>query len=389
MPTCRLVECARKSGPSARLRRSRQCRFCARIRHQRNLCILRDFRSIGASHSPFIRQVTASKTRLALAASALLGALGCNHGTAVGEVTPLPTANTVQGPIARIERPSGLDPTSVELGRKLFGDRRLSGNGKLACSSCHDLSNGGADRVALSVGVGGEPLAVNTPSVFNSALNFRQFWDGRASTLEEQIDGPLLNPHEMGSSWSAAVAAISADDDLATRFARRYPQGIAESSIKDALATFEASLATPNAPFDRYLSGDTNAIDAEARRGFELFTSYGCSSCHQGRGVGGNMFQKLGVMGDYFADRGRDSAPDQGRFNVTHDEADRHVFKVPSLRNVALTAPYLHDGSVATLDGVVRVMARYQLGRDLAAPDADALVAFLRTLTGTYEGKLP
>lgn len=378
-----------KSGLSARPRRARKCRFCTPIGVQRNLCICVNFRSIGASHSPFIRKVTVSKTRLALVASALMGALGCNHGNAVGEVAPLPTASTAQGPIARVERPSGLDPTSVELGRELFGNRRLSGNGKLACSSCHDLSNGGADHVALSVGIGGEPLAVNTPTVFNAALNFRQFWDGRASTLEEQIDGPLLSSREMGSSWPAAVAAVSADADLATRFARRYPQGVAESSIKDALATFEASLATPNAPFDRYLSGETNAIDAEARRGFELFTSYGCSSCHQGRGVGGNMFQKLGVMGDYFADRGGDSAADQGRFNVTHDEADRHVFKVPSLRNVALTAPYLHDGSVATLDGIVRVMARYQLGRDLEAPDADALVAFLRTLTGTYEGKLP
>jgi len=313
--------------------------------------------------------------------------VGCSNDPPVSGSPKAATTGELAGPIARVEPVSGLDPDRVVLGRDLFADRRLSGDGKLACSSCHDLAHGGADHVALSTGSHGVPLAVNTPTVFNSALNFRQFWDGRVISLEEQIDGPLLSPAEMASSWSLAVSTIRGDTSLASRFAKSYPSGVTEESVKDALATFERSLATPSAAFDRYLGGDADAITPQARHGFELFTSYGCSACHQGRGVGGNMFQKLGVMADYFADRGHETDADQGRFNVTHDEADRHVFKVPSLRNVAKTAPYLHDGSIGTLDEAVRVMARYQLGRDLGATDARALVAFLESLTGTYAGR--
>lgn len=318
---------------------------------------------------------------------ALLALLGCGNESKAPAPAQAPTAAPELGPIAAIERPAALDPARVALGRRLFEERGLSGSGKLACAGCHDLSRGGADDVALSLGVTGEPVSVNTPTVFNASLNFRQFWDGRATTLEEQIDGPLLNPQEMGSTWPKALAAVRSNAGLASAFDASYPGGVSVENVKDALATFERSLVTPDAPFDRYLRGETDAISAEARQGYALFTSYGCSSCHQGRGVGGNMFQKLGVMADYFADRGHETAADLGRFNVTHQEADRHVFKVPSLRNVALTAPYLHDGSVGTLDQTVRVMARYQLGRDLEAADASALVAFLNALTGTYAGR--
>lgn len=290
------------------------------------------------------------------------------------------------GPIAPVE-PATQNEARVALGRGLFADARLSGNGKVACSTCHDLAQAGVDRRPLSTGASGELASVNTPTVFNAALNFRQFWDGRATTLEEQIDGPLLNPKEMGSSWANALTAIKSDTAYSAQFAKNYPGGVTEDNVKDAIASFERSLATPGAPFDRYLAGELNAIDEQTRRGYELFTGYGCAACHQGRGVGGNMFQKLGVMADYFADRGHQTPADLGRYNVTHDEQDRHVFKVPSLRNVAKTAPYLHDGSVATLDEVVRIMARYQLGRDLDAADVQALVAFLRSLTGTYEGR--
>ena len=346
--------------------------------------------------TPFAAGVTATKLVLqrclkltAGCALAILTLIGCGKETQAPGAAQAPTAAPELGPIAAIQRPSPLDPARVELGRKLFEDRRLSGNGKLACSGCHDLSRGGADHVAFSLGVTGEPVAVNTPTVFNASLNFRQFWDGRATTLEEQIDGPLLNAHEMGSSWPGALATVRSDAQLASAFNASYAAGVSVESVKDALATFERSLITPDAPFDRYLTGQLSAISSEAHRGYELFTSYGCSSCHQGRGVGGNMFQKLGVMADYFADRGHETAADQGRFNVTHDEADRHVFKVPSLRNVALTSPYLHDGSVATLNETVRVMARYQLGRDLEPGDVSALVAFLNSLTGVYAGKTP
>jgi cytochrome c peroxidase len=343
--------------------------------------------------TPFAAVVTATnafRNCLDLAAAAALAALtliGCDRENQAPGAAQAPTVTPELGPIAAIERPSPLDPARVELGRKLFGDRGLSGNGKLACSGCHDLSHGGADHVALSLGVTGEPVAVNTPTVFNASLNFRQFWDGRATTLEEQIDGPLLNAHEMGSTWPAALAAVRSNRQLANAFAASYPDGVSVENVKDALATFERSLVTPDAPFDRFLGGQVGALCGEARHGYDLFTSYGCVSCHQGRGVGGNMFQKLGVMADYFADRGHETAADQGRFNVTHDEADRHVFKVPSLRNVARTAPYLHDGSLGTLDETVRVMARYQLGRDLAPGDVSALIAFLESLTGVYAGR--
>lgn len=313
--------------------------------------------------------------------------LGCGRETQAPAAAQAPAPVPELGPIAVIERPSALDPARVALGRKLFEERGLSGTGKLACSGCHDLSRGGTDHVPLSLGVTGDPVAVNTPTVFNASLNFRQFWDGRANTLEEQIDGPLLNAHEMGSSWPAALATIRNSPELARAFDASYAAGVSVENVKDALATFERSLVTPDAPFDRYLAGASDAISAEARHGYELFTGYGCSSCHQGRGVGGNMFQKLGVMADYFADRGHETAADLGRFNVTHEESDRHVFKVPSLRNVAATAPYLHDGSVATLDEAVRVMARYQLGRELEPGDVSALVAFLTSLTGLYSGR--
>ncbi|MDF3071927.1 MAG: cytochrome c peroxidase [Polyangiaceae bacterium] len=294
--------------------------------------------------------------------------IGC--GRAVQTPAPLRTEeqSEASGPIAAIVRPARLEPSRIALGESLFSDARLSSNGKVSCSTCHDLSRGGVDGSARSVGVAGESLPLNTPTVFNSALNFRQFWDGRALTLEAQIDGPLLSRLEMGSTWSVALTTLRADTHLAKRFAASYGDGITEANVRDALASFERSLATVDAPFDRYLAGDQGALAPSALHGYELFISYGCSACHQGRGVGGNMFQKLGVMADYFADRGQETAADLGRFNITHDEADRHVFKVPSLRNVARTAPYLHDGSVATLDGAIRIMARYQLGRPRPRP---------------------
>lgn len=305
------------------------------------------------------------------------------------EPEPVPMTSTHEqvGPIAPIEPARGLDAGRVALGKQLFSDARLSGDGKLSCASCHDLSRAGADSVPFSVGMKGDALGVNTPTVFNASLNFRQFWDGRAGSLEEQAEGPLLNPHEMGSTWLKVLTCIKQDPRLTAAFTKSYPDGVSVANVKDAIATFERSLVTLDAPFDRFLAGDQAAIDPQAKRGYELFTSYGCSACHQGRGVGGNMFQKLGVMADYFKDRGRDTPADQGRFNVTHDETDRHVFKVPSLRNIARTAPYLHDGSVATLEEAIRVMARYQLGRDLEPQDVTALSAFLKTLTGKYEGR--
>ena len=237
-----------------------------------------------------------------------------------------------------------------------------------------------------SVGVKGAEGFINTPTVFNSGFNFRQFWDGRAETLEDQVDGPIHSSHELGSNWPEIVAKLAAAPDYVAPFKALYPDGIQPQNIRDAIATFERSLYTPNSRFDRFLRGETEILTEAEKSGYHLFKSYGCVRCHQGVNVGGNMFQTFGVMGNYFADRGTVTRADLARFNVTGDQRDQHVFKVPSLRNVALTAPYFHDGSAARLEDAVSVMGAYQLGRRLEAREVDLIVQFLRTLTGTYRG---
>lgn len=274
------------------------------------------------------------------------------------------------------------DKRLVALGRRLFADRSLSGNGKVACSTCHILSLGGADQQVHSRGINGVEGRVNTPTVLNAALNFTQFWDGRVTTLEEQAVQPIENPIEMGSDLRRVTAELNASKAYRDAFQEIFFRPITRSDIAAALAAYERSLLTPNAPFDLYLKGDKSAISPQAAEGYQRFKSFGCVACHQGRNVGGNMFQRFGVIGDYFADRGHVTDADFGRFNVTHREEDRYVFKVPSLRNVALTAPYFHDGSAQTLDSAVRIMARYQLGRVLSDTEAASLVSFLETLTG-------
>jgi cytochrome c peroxidase len=223
--------------------------------------------------------------------------------------------------------------------------------------------------------------------VFNSGFNFRQFWDGRAETLEDQVNGPLQHPLEMAGTWPKAVAMLSEDKAYRTEFAAAYPDGISPGNVRDAIATFERSLFTPNARFDLFLRGDQTALNDIELAGYRLFKQIGCTSCHQGMNIGGNMYQKLGIMEDYFAARGNPQPADLGRFNITKLEEDRYFFKVPSLRNVAVTAPYLHDASSATLEETIGIMARYQLGKTLGAPDISKIAAFLRTLTGEYRGK--
>lgn len=274
-----------------------------------------------------------------------------------------------------------LRPERVALGARLFADTRLSADYSLACISCHRFDLGGADGLPVSVGILGREGGINAPSVFNSGLNFVQFWDGRALTLQEQAAGPIHNPLEMGASWSLVIERLSTDESMRQAFRLAYPDGLTAANIADAIASFEQSLLTPDSPFDRYLRGDETALDELARTGYQRFRDFGCVSCHQGVLMGGNMFQKFGVLGDYFADRPL-SVADLGRYNVTGREEDRHVFKVPGLRNVALTAPYFHDGSAPTLEVAVAIMGRYQLGRDLAAEDVKAIVAFLNSLTG-------
>ena len=302
--------------------------------------------------------------------SLLLGTCRPAIGAALDEpIKPLPTT-------------LNQNPARAEIGRRLFHDKRLSANGQVSCASCHNAANGGADGRKRSLGLTGKPTEVNAPTVFNAALNFRQFWNGRGDSLEHQVDMVVQNPVEMGSRWETVVAMISRDPSYASAFAAAYKDGVTRANIGNAIATFERTLITPDSRFDRYLRGDSNAITAEEKAGYAKFKQYGCIACHQGVNVGGNMFQKFGVMGDYFAQRGKPTEADLGRYLVTGDEEDRHVFKVPSLRNVTETAPYFHDGTAMTLDAAVDVMFRYQLGRNATADDKAAIIKFLGTLTG-------
>lgn len=290
-------------------------------------------------------------------------------------------------PIKPIPTTLKLDARKVALGDKLFHDVRLSRDNSISCASCHALDKGGTDRRERSLGLKDAEGPINAPTVFNSGFNFKQFWDGRAENLEAQVDGPTQAEAEMGSKWEDVVQKLRADAGYTAAFKQNYPDGVQRQNVKDAIAEFERSLITPNARFDRWLRGDDQAITTEELEGYRKFKSYGCASCHQGVNVGGNMFETLGAVREYFAERGNVTKADLGRFNVTGKEEDKHVFKVPSLRNVALTPPYFHDGSAKTLDEAVRVMARYQLGRPLPDADAALIVKFLQTLTGEYNGR--
>ena len=290
-------------------------------------------------------------------------------------------------PIQPIEPLTGLDPRKIELGRKLFHDPQLSHNDQLSCAHCHNLKTGGTDRKARSTGINGAIGVINAPTVLNSGFNFSQFWDGRAATLEMQIDGPVQSDIEMGSTWPEVIEKLKRSPEYVKAFQQIYGDEIQSEHVRDAIAEFERSLSTPNSRFDRFLRHDATALSSREQEGYKLFKSFGCASCHQGVSVGGNMYQKLGVMAPYFTDRGHITKADQGRFNVTGDPRDMYMFKVPSLRNVELTAPYFHDGSAATLADAVRMMAKYQLGRHLSDQEVELIVEFLKTLTGELNGK--
>ncbi len=283
-----------------------------------------------------------------------------------------------------------VDAAKASLGQRLFHDTVLSADNTLSCASCHDVAHGGVDGHRTSTGIRGQVGPINAPTVLNARYNVLQFWDGRAANLREQAAGPVANPAEMGSTWPAVVAALGRNPAYVTAFAASYHDGITADNARDAIATYEESLVTPGVA-DRFLRGDDTALDGDAREGARLFESVGCTSCHNGIGVGGGSFQRLGAVRDYFALRGgARTAADDGRFNVTHQASDRSVFKVPLLRNVAETGPWFHDGWARTLDDAVRTMDAVQLGRDLDATQVRQLVAFLRTLSGPLPaGALP
>lgn len=297
------------------------------------------------------------------------------HGATAEPIKPLPVMAEV-------------NEVKAALGRRLFHDPRLSKNDTVSCATCHDLSAGGDDGQVVSIGIEGRPGLVNAPTVFNSGYNFKQFWDGRAHTLEEQVDGPLQSRIEMESIWPDVVTKLFQDEDYPRLFQEVYPndaQAISRRNIKDAIAEFQRSLITPNSRFDQWLRGNVGALNEQEKEGYTLFKRYGCVSCHQGAAVGGNMFQVFGVINDYFRKRGNITDADLGRFNVTGNEVDKHAFKVPSLRMAAHTAPYLHDGSAETLRDAVDAMFEFQLGREAPDEDKEAIVAFIKTLAGEHQ----
>lgn len=284
-----------------------------------------------------------------------------------------------------------LNNEKVALGNKLYHDTRLSGDNTLSCASCHDLGKGGTDQAVSSTGINGHIGPINSPTTYNSVYNLAQFWDGREPTLEAQAHGPVHNPGEMGSNWDQVIEKLKDDDALKKEFKRVYgTKKITGDMIANAIAEFEKSLITPNSRFDQYLRGDKKAINDQEKQGYELFQKMDCSSCHFGPAVGGKVFRKMGISHDYFKDRAQGlnglsklamTEADAGRFNFTKVEADRAYFKVPILRNIELTYPYLHDGSLNSLEETVEVMAYYQSGIKINNHDRDLIVAFLKTLT--------
>ncbi len=290
-------------------------------------------------------------------------------------------------PVLPLAEPRGLNPDKVALGRKLYHDTRLSGDNTLSCASCHDLKKGGTDQAQYSTGIRGQKGGINAPTVFNASLAFVQFWDGRAADLQAQAAGPVANPVEMGGNWDEVPGKLKADPAYAAAFAKLYPEGITKETVTDAIATFEKTLVTVNSRFDRFLRGQTDALTAEEKAGYRIFTNEGCCKCHVGQALGGKSFEKLGLYSDYFAARGQPTPADDGRFSVTKNEGDRHKFKVPTLRNIALSYPYLHDGSTSDLKKVVQLMGKHQIGHDIPDNEAELIVKFLQSLTGELDGK--
>jgi cytochrome c peroxidase len=272
-----------------------------------------------------------------------------------------------QEPISPIPQPPAADPSKLALGERLFGDVRLSASGNFACSTCHDLrTNGGLDGDSKRAGSVPKP-SLDTLTVFNAALSFRLNWEGNFRTLEAHAEASIGGRYNMNSSVAEVVRKLNEDPEMVGQFKAAYGKAPDRAGLLDAVATFERSLLTPGSRFDRWLIGDASALTAGELEGYRLFKSLGCSACHQGVNVGGNLFERQGVFRPLVAGEPR-------------------IVRVPSLRNVATTAPYFHDGSAATLEDAVRRMAAAQLDRTVTDQQVAALVLFLKTLTGSYRG---
>lgn len=288
--------------------------------------------------------------------------------------------------IVAVGAAKGQNPAEVELGKKLFFDPRLSRSGFISCNSCHNLSMGGSDNLQTSIGDKWQQGPINSPTVLNSSLNFVQFWDGRAKDLREQAGGPIANPMEMAFSHNLAVDILASIPEYREEFKSVFKEDtITIEQITRALATFEETLVTPNSRFDQWLGGKNDAITDQELNGYLLFKNSGCVACHNGIAVGGNSFQKMGVVETYVTDN-----QSAGVAGVSGKDVDRMRFKVPTLRNVELTYPYFHDGAAQTLAEAVDTMGRLQLGKKYTPEEIKDIVAFLKTLTGDQpDFKLP
>ena len=281
-------------------------------------------------------------------------------------------------PIQPIVPPAQINLGMVELGKKLYFDPRLSKSGFISCNSCHNLSMGGTDNIPTSIGDHWQQGPINAPTVLNSSLNVAQFWDGRAADLKAQAGGPIANPGEMAFTHTLALGVL----DSIPAYKREFKQVFGKDKIDIdqvtlAIAEFEKTLVTPNSRFDQWLLGKKDALTADELAGYKLFKESGCVACHNGPAVGGNSFQKMGVVAPYKA-----NSPAEGRSAVTGKDADRFNFKVPTLRNVEMTYPYFHDGAANTLTEAVDTMGRLQLGKKFTDAENAKVVAFLKTLTG-------
>ena len=291
-------------------------------------------------------------------------------------------------PIQPIPLEYNQDKAKVRLGTKLFFDPLLSVDGTYSCTTCHELRKGGIDNrkvPKLRHGVGNR----NVPTLYNSRFNLAQVWDGRFKNIEEDTDATVTDPGGFNSTWPDVVKKLELNTHYNNSFKNAYSDGVTKKNIIDAIATFVRSMVTINAPFDLYLRGDMSAISQRAKLGYQHFKQYGCTACHNGVNVGGNMFQRIGVMRDYFADRKDSITPDIGRMKFTGSEANRYQFKVPSLRLVTRTPPYFHDGSVETLEEAIEIMGRYQLGKEIPPEHISLIIEFLGTLRGEYQGYKP
>ena len=288
-----------------------------------------------------------------------------------------------------------MTPAKIELGKMLYFDPRLSIDGTVSCNSCHNVMSDGGDGRPVGVGVRGQRGGRGSPTVWNSAFNSVQFWDGRAASLEDQAKGPLTNPIEMGMpNHDEVIKRINKIPGYITAFKKAFPkdkEAVNIDNLAKAIATYERTLVTPNSPFDKYVKGNKKALTAQQVRGLKLVEEIGCTSCHtgdnfngEGLKMGEGNYQPFPQIPGSIYDKQYDLVSDKGRFEVTKKDDDKNLWRVPTWRNVALTAPYFHNGKVKTLDEAVRVMGKTQLGMDLTGPQVDDIVAFLNALTGEF-----